>query len=77
MTPHAILQYVTILLAIAAAISWLRSARVHLPPTGEEPWEGIGPFHAALVKQSKWNAIAATCAAAAAILQATLLFIED
>ena len=40
MTLHAILQYVTILLAIAAAISWLRSARVHLPPTGEEPGEG-------------------------------------
>ena len=75
MTFLAVLQYLAILLAIAAAISWLRSASVYLPPTGVEPWKGTGPFHAALVKQSKWNAIAATSAATAAILQAILLFI--
>ena len=33
------LQYLAILLAIAAAISWLRSASVYLPPTGVEPWK--------------------------------------
>ena len=35
--------------------------------------KGTGPFHAALVKQSQWNARAAICAALAAFIQAISL----
>lgn len=70
MTIAAFLQYVAIVFALAAALSWLRSATIKLPPTGEEPWNGTGPFHGALVKQSRWNAVAAICAAFAALSQA-------
>ncbi len=69
MTVPAISQYAAILFALAAAASWFRSATIRLPPTGQEPWKGTGPFHAALVKQSRWNAVAAICAALAAIFQ--------
>ena len=73
MTISALSQYAAIGFALAAAACWFRSATIELPPTGDEPWKGKGPFHAALVKQSQWNARAAICAALAAIIQAISL----
>ena len=69
MTVSAILQYLAVAFALAAAAFWFWSGTIKLPPTGTEPWKGTGPFHAALVKQSRWNAVAAICAALAAIFQ--------
>jgi hypothetical protein len=54
------LQIGTIGASFMAAIFWFVSASVRLPATGTEPWKGTGPFHAALIKQSRWNAAAAS-----------------
>lgn len=69
----AIAPYLAFAFSLLAALFWLKSSLIKLPPTGEEPWKGTGPFHAALVKQSRWNAGGAVCAAAAALVHAVSL----
>lgn len=102
MTPQlpVILQALSALFAICAAILWFKSAVVQTPstfrisvakpsgawgePLGGNPLgaeyiaNGYSPdlqdLAKALVKQSRWNARGAVCAAIAALIQAAALF---
>lgn len=62
---------VEVLAALAAAGLWLMASLVRVPPFPDVGWDSpsavFEPIHAALRKASRQNAIAAACAAVAAI----------
>lgn len=63
-----VLEALIAFFSLLAAASWVRSAAVRLSPkkvSGEE----IGSFPVALQRQAKWNRLAATFAALAALSQ--------
>jgi len=68
--------------ALGAAIFWLLSARVDLPPLGPVPgkpwWPEVSTknFHEAARKAATLSQKAAYCAAVAACLQAIALFLR-
>jgi RNA:NAD 2'-phosphotransferase (TPT1/KptA family) len=66
------LQWTSAGFAFLAAILWLASALVKLPPDriGYDTVDRIVP---ALRRQSRWSAAAAICAAVAAEIQAALI----
>jgi hypothetical protein len=62
--------------AAAAAILWLRASLVKMPSTDFDtmPINDLGLISRSFGRQGFWNALAAMCAAAAAALQALLVY---
>jgi hypothetical protein len=73
------IQIISGVFALAAAILWLTASLTKTPerlPSG--PLKGslfdvFDEIHISLAKQSRWNALAAACAAIAALLQAAAI----
>lgn len=70
------MQIIVALLSLLAAVFWFISSRVKMPNTAfdEMPMADMGEISKAFGRQSAWNAAAAICAAAAAFLQAFLVY---
>jgi hypothetical protein len=66
------LQWTSSAFALSAAVLWLISALVKLPPA-QITWESMNYIVPALQRQSRWNAAAAISAAITAALQAILI----
>jgi hypothetical protein len=64
-----LLSWASLFLAIAAAIFWARSARVHVPDLPDTALTGPNSVAGLMRKQSGLNANAALCAAASVIAQ--------
>jgi hypothetical protein len=68
-TTISLIQIGAVVSAALAAVFWARAAMVRVPPAGDG--EAVA---AALRRQSRLNAIAAGCAAVAAIFQCVLAY---
>lgn len=70
------MQLAVALFAISAAVFWLRASFVTMPSTDFDkmPMNNLGLISRAFGRQSRWNAVAALCAAVAAVLQALLVY---
>jgi hypothetical protein len=68
----ALMQWASAGFALLAAILWLLSATVKLPPA-QITWESIDHIVPALQRQSRYSGAAAVCAAITAAIQAVLI----
>ena len=68
----ALMQWTSAGFALLAAILWLLSAMVKLPPA-QITWESIDHIVPALQRQSRFSGAAAICAAVTAAVQAALI----
>jgi hypothetical protein len=68
----ALMQWTSAGFALLAAVLWLLSAMVKLPPS-QITFESIDHIVPALKKQSRISAAAAICAAVTAVIQAILI----
>jgi hypothetical protein len=68
----AFMQWTSAGFALLAAILWLLSAMIKLPPR-QITWESIDHIVPALQKQSRFSGAAAICAAVTAAIQALLI----
>jgi hypothetical protein len=80
MTFPIILQWVSIVTAFGAAIFWLWSAAIDIPPGVVSIWEGNkrikeAPLPAALKRAARLSAKAAACAAISAAAQGVSLYL--
>jgi hypothetical protein len=66
------LQWASAGFAFLAAVLWLASAMVKLPPP-QITWNSIDDIVPALQRQSRWSAAAAVCAAVSAVVQGVLV----
>jgi len=67
-------NYASAVAAILAAVFWLISSFIPIPKIIDSSIDGPGSIDSALRKQSRWSAVAAVCAAFAALAQAAALW---
>lgn len=77
----AAVQILSGLFALAAAVLWLIASLTKIPdriltgPLKGSLFDVFDEIHVSLARQSRWNALAAGCAAVAALLQALQNFL--
>ena len=72
-----IMEALVAFFSLLAAAFWMRSAAVKLPNMTENTtWAGTGEFPEALKRQAKWNRLAASFAALAALSQVVEIVLE-